>query len=314
MKKDRTNNYITAIALVVMMGMFSLSSHAGERIGGGLVFEAMKKIESRQKAFQHDVQHIRAEREQAMKEKELIKKRFLQSKWGSIDRKEAHAELSYVIAKIYRKSFDEFKLVRSTASDHLKALSALRNGLRTGSAGLDQKATRKIVRDTSGFIKSSNSLLMSIGKYTEVITDPMINRKLRAARSTALILDKYVNDLSKDRLTNDTTQQALTGKVEELISRMEELFIQTDIMLDMIKNKSGILKVINQIAISELAAIRLANGRSIVNSISEEVLAPLKEVLQESDNDLDLLTEGMQTGGGSQTAPLDQSWSKGLWD
>jgi len=104
-------------------------------------------------------------------------------------------------------------------------------------------------------------------------------------------------------------------KVGELLTHMEELYLQTDIMTEMIQDKSSILKMINQIAISELATIRLADGRSIINSISDEVLGPLKEILKESDNDLDILTNGISSGGSASAnanAMPDQSWSKGL--
>jgi len=309
-RKNTIQLPIIAVTIVAMVGLLPVVSYAGERIGD-LVFKTMKKIESRQKDFLRDVKEMRSERVKAINEKEQIRKRFMKTRDGSVDRQEAHAELSYTLARIYKYTFSELKLVRSTASDHIKSLTVLKNGLKAGKTGMNQRATEKIVRDTSGFIKSSNSLLLSLGKYTDVITDPRINRKLRAARSTALLLDNYVNNLRKNRLTGATSRQTLRGKVEELVNHMEELYLQTDILLEMIQDKTSILKMINQIAISELAAIRLANGRSIVSSISDEVLKPLKEVLKESDNDLDLLTEGVVTGGGTH-APLDQSWSKGL--
>lgn len=300
---------ITLMAIVMLQGR---SAYAGERVGD-LVFETMRKIEKRQRTFQKDVGSIRADRDEVIREKEAIKKKYLSASEGSMDEKEAHAEFSYVLAKIYKKTFEEAKLIRTTAKDHLQSLSTLSDGLRNGGVNANPQATKNIIRDTKGFLTTSNSLLLSLGKYREHITDPRINQKLNSAYKTATLLNSYIESLEDSQSNTDTTRTALVQKVEELIVNMEELYIQTGILLDMIRDKTTLLKMVNQIAMSELASIRLTNiQKNMGSSISSEVMDPLKSILHDADNDLGTLTGGMvrDSNSGFNTG---QSWVNGLY-
>lgn len=305
----RTN--ITSFIILSMLTVVP-QAFAEERIGD-LVFETMRKIETRQAAFATDARQIREERNKAIKEKEGAKRNYLQAKEGTLEQKEAHAALTYSVAKIFKNTYDEMNLVRSASEDHLTTLTTLKEGLQNGSMGVNEKAAKKIVKDTGSFLESSDKLLVSIGKYADLISDPAINRKLASARSTALMLNDYLANNQKTHSAARNNQQLLMAKVNELVSNLEEIYNQTDILLDLMRDRSTVLKLTNEIAAAELATMRLANGNAVITSLSKEVIGPLKQVMNDTDSDIELLTKGVlntSVSGGQETR--DISWSKGL--
>lgn len=298
-----------SISFIILMIVVSASAFAAERIGD-LLFETMKKIENKQRDFDESVSKIRTEREAAIKEKESVRKKFVDSKEGTMDRNEAHAEYSYALAKVYSATFSELKLVRETSGDHIKALNSLRNNLKGGVGGAPPEITRKIVKGTKGFLISSNSLLKSISVYKDTITDPVIKQKLDSTYSSALILEDYIKRLENDQTNTGTTQQTLILKVEELIGNLEQMHIESGMLMDMIKDRSNMLKMINEIAISELFTSRISSGKSF-KAISDDVLKPLKEKIKDTDRDLSDLTNGTKDPMSPQTTPV-RSWSEGF--
>lgn len=298
--------------IVLLAAVLFKEAHAEERIGD-LVFETMRKIETRQAAFLSDARQIREDRKKTITDKEGVKKKYLRAREGTLEQKEAHAELTYSVAKIFKQTFDEMNLVRSASEDHLTTLTTLRESLQNGSIGVNEKAAKKIVKDTGSFLESSDKLLVSIGKYADLISDPAINRKLASARATALLLSDYLANSQKTNSTAKNTQQLLATKVGELINNLEEIYNQSDILLDMMRDRSNVLKLTNEIAAAELAIMKLANGNTVVTSLSKEVMGPLKQVMKDTDSDIELLTNGMLNNSmsGGQEA-RDASWSKGL--
>lgn len=308
----KTNTIITSLIVLSMLVVAVSQVFAEERIGD-LVFETMRKIETRQAVFLTDARQIREERNKATKEKEGAKRNYLQAKEGTLEQKEAHAALTYSVAKIFKHTYDEMNLVRATSEDHLTTLTALREGVQQGSMGLNEKSAKKIFKETGSFLENSDKILVAVGKYADLITDPVINQKLASARSTALLLNDYLANNQKTHSATKNTQQLLMGKVNELISHMEEIYTQTDILIDLMRDRSTVLKITNEISAAELATMRLANGNTVVTSLSKEVIGPLKQVMKDTDSDIDLLTKGVlntSVSGGQETR--DISWSKGL--
>lgn len=79
----RPNNYIISLIVFSLMSTLSTQVFGEERIGD-LVFQTMRKIETRQATFSTDARQIREERNKAIKEKEGAKRNYLQSKEGTL--------------------------------------------------------------------------------------------------------------------------------------------------------------------------------------------------------------------------------------
>lgn len=198
-------------------------------------------------------------------------------------------------------SVSELKLVENVSHDHLANFSKLREGLRNGSAGLDKKTVKKIVDNGRGFITSSGNILRSLSEYKDLITDAKINQALSNAVSTAVMLDAYIDRLEKIEEGNSIQQKVLMEKIDLLTQSLEALYVQSGILLNLFRDQAVVLRTVNELALSDLMIRGLNNGQIKVSSIQDEVLEPLKGVLEDMGGDMELLmrNSGKTTGSGN---------------
>ena len=307
--KNRIKYIVSGAVLIGLMGS-GFTAYAAERIGS-LVFESMRKLEQRQEKYKNKVKNIRAEREQAILEKKLMKENFLQQKAGSLDKKEYHAKYSYPLSKLYYAIYRELGLSRDVSRGHITDLRLLENGLNGIKKRVNQRMAHKIVQNGKDFLASSSSLLQSIAKYKDLMNDARVNQKLNSAYATSVALENYIKNLESSEANTDYTERILMEKVNALIQGMEALYVEAGILMDMIKDRSQILHMINQVAASDLATIWLAGGEGMVASLQEQVLGPLKDIIGETDDDLGVLAEGLELNPAINNGS-DQSWSDGF--
>ena len=279
---------LTALLVVVVSG----GVFADERTGN-LVFNAMKKIQETHEVFLGDIEKIKAEREAAIAERVAVKKQYEKARDGSLDQREFHARFSYAQAKVYRALFNEAKLTRKVAAKQLGVLNKLNDSITSGDAAINAKGAIFVVEAAKPFLNNGKSLLTSLAQYRDKITDPIINSKLNAAYDTARMLSKYVEHIERGKTSKYTSQLVLKQKVEELIDQLNALYVQTDIFMDMLRDKTTVLKMINQLAASEAATWVVSDGKKVISQVSNDVMSKLMEVLDESDEDLTALVTGV---------------------
>lgn len=298
----------SSLIVLLMLTLAASQVFAEERIGS-LVFDSIRKLEERNAALLADSKQMREERAKVLREKETARKRYTQARDGSLEQKEAYAEFSYDMARVLKSGFDEMLLLHQASEDHLNTLNSLKGGLQRGSLGVSEKDAKKIIKETDTYLATSDKLLQSIGKYAELITDPVVKQKLASASSTAFILMKSNQKMASSGGKNT---QPLITKINQLTSQMEEIYNATDILADILRDKANRLKLANEISAVELATMRLSGGNTVISSISKEVLGPLQKLVDDSDSDMDLIEKGAMGGTREGEPDVDTSWAKGL--
>lgn len=297
------------IALFVMV--VSSSVFADEKIGN-LVFNAMRKIQETHEDFLSDVKRTKAEREAAIAERGVVKKQYEKAKDGSLDKREFHARFSYAQAKVYSALYGEAKLTRQVAGKQLAILNRLNDSITSGEAEINARGALSVIEAAKPFLKNGKSLLTSLSQYRDKITDPLINSKLNAAYATARMLSKYVEHIEKGKTNKYASQLVLKQKVAELIEQLNALYVQTDIFMAMIQDKTTVLKMINQLAASEAAIWAVSDGNKIVAQLSSDVMSPLMDILSDSDEELTTLVAGVldDDNQSMETSGYVQNWTK----
>ena len=293
----------------IVLGMISAVVISGNALAdektGNLVFNAMEKLQKTHQAFQGDVGEFKAERKAAAADLDIVRKKYKKAGAGTLNKQEFHARFSYAQARLYRAVYDEAKLTNQVAGKQLRILNKLNASVMSGEAGTNAKGVALIIKSAKPFLKNSNSLLISLAQYRHKINDPDIDRKLQAAYGTAQMLSKYVKQKEKGGINRDaSSQKMIKRKLAGLIEQLKALYVQTDIYMSMLKDKSTALKMTNEVAAAEAAVWALSDGNKIVTQLSENVMLPLMDILDESDEDLDLLVEGVSDGSGNYQSPV----------
>lgn len=296
MKIMNKKRILTAFFPVLLIAAFNTVATADERIGS-LVFSAMKEIQDTHKTFLSNVNQIKLSRKDAVFERENVKRLYEKAKDGTIDKKEFHARFSLAQAKVYRALYDEAKLTHRVAGKQLEVLNRLNDSIADSGDGIDEKGTLMIIQATKPFLNNGKTLLKSLGDYRHKITDPVINSKLNAAYQTAQMLSKYVEHLEKGNNNKYASQLLLKQRVVELVEQLNALYLQTDIFMGILRDKTTVLKMINQLAASEAAIWAVSKGEKDIKHLSNNVMASLMDVMSESDQDLNTLINGVLDDG-----------------
>jgi len=285
---------------------------ADERIGN-LVFNAMQKIQENHQSFVVEVQTIKDARKAAVRERNASKKNFQDSKRDSLDRKEFHAEFCYAQAKYYRALHDEVKLTNQISYKQLGVLNSLNDSIKSGESEINSEGAVAIMEATKPFLENGRSLMNSLAKSRNMISDPVINSKLTSAYQTAKMLSNYIDHIEKNKLNKNMQEAALQQKIHELIDQLNSLYAQTDILMAMIQDKTVVLKMINQLAASEMGMWALTDGKKMINEMTENIINPMMQEYYEADEDLDILTDEVLGGGDNDlyaSPSISQKWTK----
>ena len=299
MQNIMKNTVLSGILSILLVMAFCNVVLADEKIGS-LVFSAMKEIQDTHKDFLGDVEKIKSEREAAIAERENVKKLYTEAKDGSVDKREFHAKFSLAQAKVYRALYGEAKLTHHVAGKQLRILNKLNDSITASDGGMDEKGTLMIIEATKPFLNNGKILLKSLGDYRHKITDPVINSKLNAAYQTAQMLSKYVEQMEKGNSNKYASQLILKQRVVELVEQLNALYVQTDIFMGILRDKTTVLKMINQLAASEAAIWAVSEGEKDIRHLSGNVMASLMDVMDESDADLNILINGVLEDDGTE--------------
>jgi regulator of replication initiation timing len=290
--KRKTKKGLVALVLAVLVVTVFSPAVFGDEKTGNLVFTAMKKIQETHQVFLSDVKDIRQRREQAIKERDAVRLKYEKAKDGSLDKREFHAQFSYAQAKLYRALYEETRLTHEVAGKQLGVLNKLNESIASGKTGMNSGDAAAVIEASKPLIESGKSLLTSLAEYRDKITDPVINSKLNAAYETARMLSRYVDHIENGKINKYASQLVLKQKLVELVEQLNALYVQTDIFMAMIQDKTTVLKMINQLAASETAICAISDGRKTIIDLSTNVMAPLMDVLNESDDSLTTLVAG----------------------
>ena len=308
--QNRTLKVIGRIALGLMLSIVASGMVLADEKIGNLVFNAMKKIQDTHQAFLGDVKKIKANRKAAVTERDFVKEQYKKAKERTLDKREFHARFSFAQAKVYRALYDEAKLSHQVAGKQLRILNRLNISVMSGEAEIGAKGAMSVIEAAKPFLENGKSLLTSLAQYRHKINDPIINSKLNAAYNTAQMLSNYVKHLEKGGTNKYASQLLLKQKLAELIEQLNALYVQTDIFMAMIRDKTTVLKMINELAAAESAIWAVADGNKIVAQLSNEIMLPLMDIFNESDEDLNLLVDGVLDGRqDSETPGSSQKWT-----
>jgi hypothetical protein len=256
-----------------------------------------------------EVQVIRAEREAAVAEKETIKKQYRAAKDGSLDKDENHARLCLALAKEYRALYRETELINEFTARHQDVLYRLIDSIGSEDGGANVEKATQLIEVTKPFLESGKSLLNSLAKIRNKITDPLLISKLNSAYDTAVMLSKYVKYVENGKANKHASQQIIRQKVVGLIDQLNALNAQTDIFMSMVRDKATMLKLITELAASESAINVITEGQFAVDQLSTKFMAQLIENLHKSDEDLNMTYDGVLSAGSGQ----DKNYSSQRW-
>ena len=307
--KNRTLKVIGRLAFGVILSIVASGIVLADEKIGNLVFNAMKKIQDTHQAFLGDVKKIKANRKAAVTERDFVKEQYKKAKERTLDKREFHARFSFAQAKVYRALYDEAKLSHEVSGKQLRILNRLNISVMSGDAEIGTKGAMSVIEAAKPFLENGKSLLTSLAQYRDKINDPIINSKLNAAYNTAQMLSNYVKHLEKGGTNKYASQLLLKQKLAELIEQLNALYVQTDIFMAMIRDKTTVLKMINEVAAAESAIWAVADGNKIVDQLSNEIMLPLLDIFNESDEDLNLLVDGVLDGRDSETPGSSQKWA-----
>lgn len=308
--KNSTLKIFGTLAFAFLFAMIVSGSVLADEKIGNLVFNAMRKIQETHNVFLGDVKQIKDERKAAIAEREVVKKQYKNAKEGTLDKREFHARFSYAQAKVYRALHDEAKLTHQVARKQLSILNKLNESVTSGEAEMSAKAAQSVVETARPFLENGKSLLNSMAQYRHKIADPIINSKLNAAYDTARMLSNYVKHIEKGKMGRGASQLVLKQKMAELIEQLNALYVQTDIFMAMIRDKTTVLKMINELAAAEAAIWAVSDGKKVIAQLSADVMSPLMDTLNESDEDLNSLVYDILDGNqGTEKSVSSQRWS-----
>ena len=307
--QNRTLKVIGRIALGLMLSIVASGMVLADEKIGNLVFNAMKKIQDTHQAFLGDVKKIKANRKAAVTERDFVKEQYKKAKERTLDKREFHARFSFAQAKVYRALYDEAKLSHQVAGKQLRILNRLNISVMSGEAEIGAKGAMSVIEAAKPFLENGNSLLKSLAQYRQKINDPVINSKLNAAYNTAQMLSKYVKQMENGWTNKNASQLLVKQKLVELIEQFNALYVQTDIFMAMIRDKTTVLKMINEVAAAESAMWAVADGNKVAAQLSNDIMSPLMDILDESGEDLDLLVDGaLERRQDSEVPGSSQKW------
>ena len=301
------------IFLIFFDCMLTTPLMAEEKIGN-LVFNAMKKIKENHESFLNDVQKVRGQRKAAVTEREAAKGKYKTSRNNTLDKREAHAYFCLAQAKVFNALYKETRLTNEVAKKQLGILQKLQVEIDKAPAGGDAAASASLFKVSKTFLDNGRVLMESLAEYKDKIRDPVINTKLNTAYDTAVMFAQYAKSLEKASFNKNNTKHILAQKIAELTDILSNLYVQTDMFADMIRDKTTVLKMINEVAAAEMTITILADSSSSVNYLNENVMKPLMDAFEESGETIDALTEDVLNGNLSDaTTPpsSNQRWAKG---
>ena len=308
--KNNTMKILGLFAFAFLFAVVVVSEVVADEKIGNLVFNAMKKIQVTHQVFLGDVKKIKDDRKAAIDEREVVKKQYKSAKEGTLDKREFHARFSYAQAKVYRALHDEAKLTHQVARKQLRILNKLNESVTSGEVEMSAKAALSVVEVAKPFLENGKSLLISMAQYRHKIADPIINSKLNAAYDTARMLSNYMRHIEKGQMGKGASQLMLKQKIAELIEQLNALYVQTDIFMAMIRDKTTVLKMINELAAAEAAIWAISDGKKVIAQLSSDVMSPLMDILNESDEDLNVLADDILDGHhGMETPTASQRWT-----
>ena len=305
--QHRAMKVIGNLALGLMLSIVVSGRVLADEKTGNLVFNAMKKLQETHQVFLGDAKKIRADRKAAVVDRNAVREQYKKAKAGTLDKREFHARFSFAQAKVYRALHDQAKLTHQVAGKHLGILNRLNNSVVSGRTRIGAKGAMSVIEAAKPLLKSGRSLLTSLAQYRHKINDPVINSKLNAAYDTAQMYSSYLKQMEKGWTNKDTSQLLVRRKLAELIEQFNALYVQTDIFMAMLRDKTIVLKMSNEVAAAESAIWALSDGNKILTQLSSDIMSPLIDNLNESDEDLELLIDenidgrqDYQSPGGSQ--------------
>ncbi|MBC8460200.1 MAG: hypothetical protein H8D67_19620 [Deltaproteobacteria bacterium] len=309
--KTRTTHWTIYVATGILALFICTGTLLAREEIGSLVFDAMKKIEDEHQTFTNKVKGIRSARKSAVAAKESVKKKYTKTKDGSLDQKEFQAEYTLELARVYRSLYDEAELANGVAGKHLGILNKLAESIESGETELTAEGTMGLIEASKGFLDNGRALFNSLAQYRDKITDPVVHSRLNLAYDTARMLSRFIEQTEKGSINRYSSRKILKQKLAELKEHLKAIYAQTDMFMVMIKDRCLLLRMINQVAASEMAVLSLTGGKNVVASLSKDVLSPLMNILNESDEDLETLTSGVTNGASRPTSGGTQRWTKG---
>jgi len=318
--KFRIRNSISAIAIgavmtatLALISGFPKVSYAFEEIGD-LVFTAMNEMNKQQEVYTKDLQPIREKRQGALSNRDHAKNRFLKAK-STFDRREFHAELAMAQAQVFAAILDEAKLTSSISKKQLEVICSLADKLDSGEGTISVQDTQKIIQTAKPLIRNGTALLNSLQEYSDKITDPQINAKLNYAVQTASMLKRYVDSKENSATNGAASERELKKRVGALKDQLIALYVQTDIVKDMLKDRTNMLKMITEIAMVETSLLAVvgseADAQAGLNTVKVHMMDPIKK----DDEILTLLSQPIsQDSRGRTEGPTTfvQTWKKGI--
>ena len=297
--------------LGVLCCLFTAGNLLASERQGNLVFDAINKMEEVNKTFLEEVKKTRAKRAAAVARRDVVKERFRKAKPGSINQQEFQARFCLEEARMLSTLRDETDLTHQVAANHLKILNKLYRSIESGRGAATAQGIQAVLKATEPVLSGGKTLLASLAACSDQITDPMIHSMLNASVATAKMFSNYQANMKRGFTGSLASQEELKKQLCDMIQQLNAVFAQSDILGAMLRDKAGLLKTANELAGAKAFFSVLSGGKEIVSNLSESVMGNLIEAAGESDQDINLLIDGVllddrkETGNATRQRWLD---------
>ena len=274
MRKQLT--IVVLIALIFAGG----PALAGERTGD-LVFNTVQKMGEHQTSYLEEINKVKQHREVVQNKVAQIKEEIVNLPPGTpaVEKKQLEAQFAKNLALNIKDINEELKITGKYAEIHAKTLYALLDDLKKEGGTLNDDTVNAIINKSRPVLDNSRSLYMSLAKYQDSITDPVIRNKLRQASHLAKTWDDYTNLLQKNHNSNSSSRKQLVYKVQELLERFSSISCETELLTAIVAEESTTLKLVNEIAACELVHNVFSGGAEFAGAMADNTLEALRDNL-----------------------------------
>ena len=277
---------ICIVALIALI--FSVGSALADERTGDLVFNTVQKMGEHQTSYLEEINKVKQHREVVQNKVSQLKEEILNLPPGtpSVEKKHLEAQFAKNLALNIKDVSKELEITGKYAGIHATTLSALLDSLEKEGGSLNDDTVNAIINKSKPVLQNSRNLYLSLAKYQDSITDPVIRNKLRQASHLAKTWEDYTDLLQKNHNSNSSSRKRLVYKVKELLDRFYSISCETELLTAIVAEESTTLKLVNEIAACELVHNVFSGGAEFAGDMADNTLEPIRNNLGGIRNDI----------------------------
>ncbi len=286
---------------------------------GDLVFNTVQKMGEDQTSYLEEINQVKQHREVVQHKTGQLKAEImaLPADTPVVERKSLEAQFAKNLALNIKDISRELEITGKYAGLHAQTLYSLLDNLEEEGGSLNEGTVNEILNKSRPVLDNSRNLYLSLAKYQDSITDPVILNKLRHASHLAKTWEEYTDLLEKNNSSNSSSRKQLVLKVKELLERFNSIACETELLTAIVVEESTTLQLVNEIAACELVHNVFSGGSEFAGNMAANTLEPIKENLGDIRGNIAFISNAIVQPGSSSSPFADnsprfpESWATG---